>query len=153
VLSAIELTQLELPQPAGSVLISPWMDMSLRAYQGGNAHVESDFLVTANNFVPIVTSMFLGGLSGTSPDVNPLFRSADEIRKLKPQLILVGGAEFALQDSKEWAALCEKANVRHELVVEWGQLHVYALGSKFVDPHVRGKTDAKIVGWIKHCLD
>jgi acetyl esterase/lipase len=126
-------------------LISPWIDLSLRAYQGGNAAVESDYFVTANKAVPVLTVIFLGNLLGTSPEANPLYRNPEEIRALNPQLFLVGAAEFALQNLKERAALCEKTNVKHELIVVWGQLHVYALGLKSLKPAVRAKTDAKII--------
>ncbi|EXJ91708.1 hypothetical protein A1O3_00258 [Capronia epimyces CBS 606.96] len=152
ILSALEAEKQGLPQPAASILISPWMDMSLRSFQGGNALVETDYVATANTSVPMFVRMFLGqGQSqhkGDSPDVNPLYRTPESLRYLNPQLVLVGAAEFTLQESKDWAALCLKAGVEHELVVEWGQLHVYALGSSFLDPEVRRKTDQKVVGWI-----
>jgi hypothetical protein len=32
-----------LPQPAGSIIISPWTDMACDAYEGGNMAVESEF--------------------------------------------------------------------------------------------------------------
>ncbi|RFU29303.1 hypothetical protein B7463_g7036, partial [Scytalidium lignicola] len=151
ILSAIELFRVGLPQPAGSVLISPWIDLSLRAYNGGNSNVLGDYFLAANEAVPQLAAMFRGSLPGTSTEVNPLYILPDKISSLNPQLIFVGGAEFALQDSKEWAALCEKANVKHKLVVEWGQLHVYALGSRLLDPKIRTKTDALIISWILEC--
>lgn len=152
-LSGVELLRRGLPQPAASVLISPWIDMSLRSYEGGNPLVESDFLVTANSLVPLLTSMWLRGRSGNSPEVNPLFCRPEDIKDLNPLLILVGAAEFALQDSRDLATLCQKANVRHELVAEWGQLHIYAMGSQWIDPAVREKTDAKIIGWMKQFVN
>jgi hypothetical protein len=39
--------------------------------------------------------------------------------------------------------------VKHDLVVEWGQMHVYALGSSWLEPGVRKKTEMKIVDWMK----
>ncbi|KAH8807485.1 Alpha/Beta hydrolase protein [Xylogone sp. PMI_703] len=152
ILSAVELFHLNLPQPAGSVLMSPWIDMSLKAYNGGNSNVLGDYFLGANEAVPQLAAMFRGSLPGTSSEVNPLYRPPHEISFLNPQLIFVGGAEFALQDSKEWAALCEKANVKHKLIVEWGHLHVYALGSDFLDPRIRSNTDTQIIGWILECI-
>ncbi|KAK5460810.1 hypothetical protein LTS15_002873 [Exophiala xenobiotica] len=154
ILSALEAKKEGLPQPAGSILISPWMDMSLRSFQGGNALVETDYVATANTSVPMFSRMFLGQskYKGDSPEVNPLYRTPESLRNLNPQLILVGAAEFTLQESKDWAALCRKAGVEHELVVEWGQLHVYALGSRFLDSEVRRRTDEKVVGWMSRHL-
>lgn len=151
-LSALELQQLGLPQPAGSVLISPWLDLGMRAYEGGNALAETDF-VDANTVVPLFSKMFIGnsGFKGTSPEVNPLHRDVNDVRSLNPQLILVGAAEFALQDSNDWALLLEKAGTRHSLVVEWGEIHCYAMGSTLLDPNTRDKTDGKIMEWISQC--
>lgn len=153
IMAGIALPSLGLPQPAGSVLISPWLDTSLRTYESGSPLVETDYVVTANTSVPYMFNLFRGSYPGDSPEVNPLYRAPEEISHLNPQLILVGGAEMALDDGKDWAALCKKAGVRHELVIEWGQLHIYAMGSEWLDPKIRAKTDAKIIGWIKQCVD
>ena len=83
--------------------------------------------------------MFLGSRSSTDPEVNPLFSKPEELRRLHPQLILVGGAEFCHQDGRNLAVLWKKAGVRHELVAEWAQMHVYALGSALIEPAVREK--------------
>lgn len=152
-LSALEAQAQGLPQPSGSVLISPWIDMALKSFQGGNALVETDYLVGGNLTVPVFSAAWLNGVSPTSPDVSPLHRTAAEIHDLNPLLILVGGGEFALQDSKDLAALCKRAKLPHHLEVEWGQMHLYGLGSKWISPKVREKTDDMIYRWIGDCLD
>ena len=126
--------------------------MALNAYEGGNLAVMSDFFVVANQTVPLMAKAFLGKYSGKDAEVNPLYRSTEQIAGISPQLILVGAAEFALSDSKEWARKCRKAGVVHELVVGWGQLHVWALGSSFVDPDLRRKTDEHMIDWMISCL-
>lgn len=123
--------------------------MSLSAYEGGNPLVETDFLVAANQNVPAITKMFIGSRSGSDPEINPLFSNPDELKGLNPQLVLIGGAEFCHQDGRDLAVLCKRAGVKHELVAEYGQLHVYALGSAWIDRQVREKTDSKIIDWIK----
>ena len=140
---------LQLPQPSCTILISPWHDMALSAYEGGNASVCSDFLVSANIGVPLMAKAFLGPYAPDDPDVNPLFRSVEEVKGLCPQLVFVGAAEFALSDSKDWARLCKRAGVECELQVEWGQLHVWALGSRWIEPELRRRTDERIVGWME----
>ena len=65
---------------------------------------------------------------------------------------LIGGAEFCHQDGRDLAVLCRRAGVKHELVWEWAQLHVFALGSAWVAPEVRARTDGRIVEWIKGCV-
>jgi acetyl esterase/lipase len=111
--------------------------------------VESDYFVVANTAVPRLAKMFVGQkYTGNSPDLNPLYRDLEDVKELSPQLIIAGGAEFALGDAKSWATTCAKAEVIHELVIGWGQLHVWALGSDFIDPSLREATDQKIIGWM-----
>ncbi|KAK5400811.1 hypothetical protein LTR06_011232 [Exophiala xenobiotica] len=153
VLSGFECMSLGLPQPAGSILLSLWIDMSLRCHQGGNALVETDYVVTANKVCPIYAAQFLGGLPGDSKQINPLYREPSEITGLNPLLILTGAAEFAVQDSKDLAMLASKAGVENKLICEQGQLHIYALGSTWLDPRIRERTDKTIVDWMKRCID
>jgi acetyl esterase/lipase len=127
------------------------MDMSMRNHNGGNALVETDYIITANKVCPVYVAQWLNGVSGENPDVNPLYRLPKEIHGLSPQLILVGAGEFALQDSKDLATLCNLAGVENKLVCEQGQLHIYALGSAWLDPALRRRTDETIVGWMKQC--
>ncbi|KAL2785973.1 alpha/beta-hydrolase [Aspergillus keveii] len=152
VLSLLNANRTTLPQPAGSVLVSPWLDMSLPSFRGGNALVETDYLVGGNLTVPTFVNAWLNGEPGDSPQVNPLYCALSEFEGVNPVLILVGGGEFALQEGKDLARHLEDAGVRQHLEVEWGQMHLYALGSKWVDPEVRRKTDAMIYRWILECL-
>ena len=122
--------------------------MALEAYEGGNPAVLSDFFVVANEAVPAMAKAFLGGLPGSDKEVNPLRRACNEVQGISPQLILVGAAEFARADSVDWAAKCREAKIQHELVVEWGQLHVWALGSSFIEPSLRRKTDERMLTWM-----
>jgi epsilon-lactone hydrolase len=151
VLSGIECIRQQLPQPAASILISPWMDFSMRAYEGGNALVETDFVASANEIVPILGDAFIGssGYTRTSPEVNPLYLDPNFVKGLNPQLIFVGAAEFCIADSKDWADICRKGLVEHDLVVERGELHIYAMGSKWLTHAVREKTYQKMFGWMK----
>ncbi|OAL34485.1 hypothetical protein AYO20_06328 [Fonsecaea nubica] len=150
ILAAFEVKQLNLPQPAATVLISPWIDMALKAYVGGNPAVESDYFVMANKAVPALVQMFIGDRPPESPEVNPLHRQPEELSGLSPQLIFTGGAEFARYDSEQWAQMCHSAGVESKLVIEWGQLHIYAMGSQWTDPAVRRKTDGLIIEWLKN---
>ncbi|KIW25996.1 uncharacterized protein PV07_09128 [Cladophialophora immunda] len=150
-LGATEIFQSGLPQPAGIILLSPWMDLSLSSFEGGNALVETDFVVHLNSTVPRLVKLFLDTAAPTSPEVNPLCRQPEELEFLPPTLTFVGGAEFALQEAKDLDALLNRTKVQHELVIDWGEMHIYALGSAFIDPMVRARTDDKIVKWIQSC--
>lgn len=115
--------------------------------------METDYVVGANTLTPIFAKKWLNGISPISPEVNPIYRKPEELEELNPQLILVGAGEFALQEAKDWAARCSKAGVQHEIICEWGQLHIYALGSAWIAPSVRERTDQSIIAWIKLCLN
>ncbi|KIW98145.1 uncharacterized protein Z519_01729 [Cladophialophora bantiana CBS 173.52] len=149
VLAGLELKGHNLPQPAATVLISPWLDMNGKAYEGGNGAVETDYFIVANRAVPALAKLFIGDIPADSPEVNPLYHQPEALEGLSPQLILTGGAEFARYDSEKWAELCRAAGVECKLVIEWAQLHIYAVGSKFISPAVRRKTDGLIIQWIK----
>lgn len=126
--------------------------MSLGSFQGGNALVETDYLVGANLTVPIFVNSWLNGELGDSPRINPLFSKPSDFEGMSPALILVGGGEFALQEGKDLAKLLGFSGVKQHLEIEWGQMHLYGLGSKWVDPMVRKKTDCMIYQWILDCL-
>ncbi|KAJ6016123.1 hypothetical protein N7540_010714 [Penicillium herquei] len=127
--------------------------MATHPRDGGNALMDTDYVVGANTTTPCFAMKWLNGISRTDPDVNPIYRQPGELTGLNPQLILVGGGEFAIQEAKDWATLCRKADVPHEIICEWGQLHIYALGSAWIEPSVREKTDRSIMTWIKQCLN
>ncbi|KAF9889090.1 hypothetical protein FE257_008067 [Aspergillus nanangensis] len=133
IMAALELPSRGLPSPSGSILISPWMDASLQSYEGGNPTMATDYVNTANTSVPMMFRQFLGDTDGKDPDANPLYQSPGTIHKAflsTPQLILTGGAEMAKEDGRRWAGLCRQANVPYQLVLEWAQMHIYALGSR-----------------------
>lgn len=150
---SIECLEESLPQPAGLVLISPWLDTSLRDFKQGSPLVETCYVVTANASVPFMFNLFRGTYAGDDPGVNPLYRKPQEIMHMAPQLILTGGAETALEDGKDWADLCEQAGIKHQFHIEPGQLHIYAMGSAWLDPLIRKKTDDMIIGWMDQCLE
>lgn len=115
--------------------------------------METDYVVTANTSVPQMFQLFRGSYAGDSPEVNPLRRNLSELSHLSPQLMFVGGGEMALDDGKDWAEMCKNASVKHEIIIEWGQLHIYAMGSAWLDSNIREKTDSKIMSWILQCVE
>jgi acetyl esterase/lipase len=126
--------------------------MSSHPRDGGNALMETDYVIGANTVTPAFAAKWLNGIPAISPKVNPLYVPPEELHALNPQLILVGGGEFALQEAKDWASLCKRSGVKQQIVCEWGELHIYALGSSWIEPAVRQRTDASIIGWMKKCL-
>ena len=153
ILGGIALLSRNMPQPASTVLVSPWMDMACTAYEGGNPMVTTDYVITANLWVPTLAKMFSGSYALDSPEVNPLYRRPEELHGLSRQLIFVGGGEFCMHDAREWARLLSQAGVKHKLVVEYAQMHIYAMGSDWVDPKVQHKTDDIFLDWVEQSLN
>ncbi|RMJ07960.1 hypothetical protein CDV36_012434 [Fusarium kuroshium] len=112
-LSSMELQSLGLPKPAAGILLSPWFDMSLKFFEGGHAFVETDYIITANEGVPIFAKRWIGDLDGSSPQVNPLFRETTEFQELPPQLMLVGGGDFVLPECHELARRFNEAGLHY----------------------------------------
>lgn len=114
-----------LPMPAGAVLLSPWLDLTLsgpsvRDAGGHDGVLRSDWLEEAAN-----------GYAGSSrlEDVSPLF---GDHRGLPPLLVFAGGAELLRSDSEAMAAAGRAAGVEVRLVVEPGLWHVYPLAAPLV---------------------
>lgn len=148
--AALHLSSMSLSQPASTILVSPWLDMAMTAFEGGSHSVTSDYFVQANDAVPGLVKLFLGnGYQPTDPLANPLYRDVKDVGRLHRQLIFVGAAEFALHDSKTWASLCRNAGVELDLQIEWGQLHIWAMGSRWIEPGLRTRTDKKIIDCIE----
>jgi acetyl esterase/lipase len=99
--------------------------MSLDSFKGGNALVETDYIVGANLTVPTFVNAWLNGEPGDSPHINPLYCAPSDFEGMNPVLILVGGGEFALQEGKDLAKRLQDAGVRQHLEVECAQEDIW----------------------------
>lgn len=126
--------------------------MALKSFDGGSAFVETDYIITANEGVPLFARRWIGDISGKSPEVNPLYHEPFKFSELSPQLVLVGGGDFVLPECRELIQIFKTAGLSHRFVVEWGQIHLYALGSTWITPEVRSRTDSIIFNWVLETL-
>jgi hypothetical protein len=73
--------------------------MALSAYERGNAAVETDYFMMANEAAPALVLLVTGGLPSTHLKLAPFIASRlTDIKRLSPQMVLTGGAEFARRD-------------------------------------------------------
>jgi monoterpene epsilon-lactone hydrolase len=105
--------------PAGAVLFSPWLDLTLT----------SDTVRTKADHDPVLRATALGrsaqayaGEDLRRPEVSPVF--ADPAG-LPPMLIFVGTAEILLDDSRSFTERARSAGVAVDLDVEDGLMHVW----------------------------
>jgi monoterpene epsilon-lactone hydrolase len=107
------------PLPAGAVLLSPWLDLTLTA-DAVTSRADEDPMLTAEGLAP--SAKAYGGDDLRRPLVSPVF--ADPAG-LPPLLILVGSAEILLDDSRTFAERARAAGVEVDLDVEEGLVHVW----------------------------
>eukprot|EP00294_Goniomonas_avonlea_P006873 CAMPEP_0114574882 /NCGR_PEP_ID=MMETSP0114-20121206/19639_1 /TAXON_ID=31324 /ORGANISM="Goniomonas sp, Strain m" /LENGTH=232 /DNA_ID=CAMNT_0001762343 /DNA_START=98 /DNA_END=796 /DNA_ORIENTATION=- len=102
----LSLHESKLPNPAGAVLLSPWLDLTAtRTYK-----YSGDPLLPKER-VQEVTAMYTAGKNARTPLVSPLFASAEELRQLPPILIHVGSREILLDQIREFHTQLKDAGV------------------------------------------
>ncbi|PZA20183.1 alpha/beta hydrolase, partial [Modestobacter versicolor] len=119
---AVLLRDRGLPQPAGTVVFSPWTDLTL---SGASHHERAalDPVLSAAALAPRA-AQYAGAAGVGEPLVSPLFA---DLRGLPPLLVQVGSAEVLLDDATGLAARAAAAGVPVTLEVEAGATHVFQL--------------------------
>ena len=108
------------PGPAGLVLMSPWVDLSVSgdSIERNAAHD----LMFSRAGLELMAQRYVGGCEGADPRVSPLF---GDFCGLPPTLIQAGAEEMLLDDAVRAAVQAELAGVQVELQVYPGQGHVF----------------------------
>jgi epsilon-lactone hydrolase len=110
------------PRPAGAVLLSPWVDLTLSGASMEERAAED--LICSPGSLARSAAWYAGGEDPAGPLISPLF---GDLTGLPPLLVLVGTAEVLLDDSLRFAAAADAVGVDLTLVVEEGLLHVWPL--------------------------
>lgn len=132
-----------LPLPAGAVLLSPWLDLTL----SGAAVTDRAPVDPILRPEPLARSaLAYGGDNLRDPLVSPVF--ADPAG-LPPLLVLVGTAEILLDDSRTFADVASAAGVSVTLEVEEDLVHVWP----FVDGIPESDAALERIGsWVRQRL-
>jgi len=120
VATLLALRDARLPQPAGGVCISPWVDLTC----GGASYrtkAEADPIVQRAS-VEEMARAYLGATAPRTPLASPLFA---DLRGLPPLLIHVGSDEVLLDDSTQLADRARAAGVDATLEVWDRMIHVW----------------------------
>jgi monoterpene epsilon-lactone hydrolase len=110
------------PRPAGLVLLSPWLDLTL-----GSATFESNRATDqyfSRESAAVAADHYLQGHPADDILASPLF---DDVRGLPPTLLLSGGHETLLGDAMRFAECLADAGCTVELHVGAGMQHVWPL--------------------------
>lgn len=118
----VSLKEASLPQPACSVLMSPWVDLecsgeTLISKAAEDPYVQRDMLAQ-------LVGMYLPKGNVRDPLASPLFA---DLSGLPPTLIQVGSRETLLDDAVRVAGNARRAGVTVELDICQGMIHVFQL--------------------------
>jgi monoterpene epsilon-lactone hydrolase len=148
-ISAIHARDTHLPLPAGSILLSPWLDLTHDQTLDSPA-MRTDFLITFNKANPMLVEQLLPeGMAASDPLISPTY---GDLHSLPPQIVFVGGAEVLLPDSKDWVVKSRDAGNNVDYVVEPGQVHMSVV---IPSVYVRSShADTTILGtnWVVHSV-
>ena len=128
-------------RPAGLVLLSPWLDLTVSA-ESHSANAARDPLFSRES-AREAAELYLQGISPHDPFASPLFASA---AAFPPTLVNVGDGEVLLDDSRHFEAMLRAAGVPVCLQVVPGMDHV-AVTRDFAATGARDTLDA-VVGFV-----
>lgn len=120
VATLLALRDAKLPLPAGSVCISPWVDLTCSG-ESYRTRADVDPIVERAS-VAEMAKAYLGSTPARSPLASPLFA---DLRGLPPLLIHVGDAEVLLDDAVQLAERAKAAGVETTLEVRERMIHVW----------------------------
>jgi len=120
VATLLALRDARLPQPAGGVCISPWVDLTCSG-ASYRTKAEADPIVQ-QAAVEEMARAYLGAAAPRTPLASPLFA---DLRGLPPLLIHVGSDEVLLDDSTQLADRARIAGVDATLEVWERMIHVW----------------------------
>ena len=131
------------PVPAGMILMSPFLDLtlsgdSIRLNQKLDAMLNSAFLQRGINY-------YIGHYDASHPLVSPLFA---DLSNLPPTLVQVGSKEILLDDSKRFKELAQAAGSKVTLNIYPGMWHVFQLFSQWSQPAQQSLEE--IAGFVAH---
>ncbi|CAJ1386156.1 unnamed protein product [Effrenium voratum] len=112
--------------PAGAVLLSPWVEMLPFSSKSWKENHKYDYIGQEAMMEQFV-SMYTAGADHQSPFVAPLFASPEQLQKLPPLWISVGGTEMLRSSIEGFAFRAIQANSDVHLYVGPGMPHVYQL--------------------------
>jgi monoterpene epsilon-lactone hydrolase len=110
----------EVSVPSGLVLLSPWLDLTIRA-STYISNAETDLLFSSSA-ASQAAEHYLQGVSNREPLASPMFA---DLNGFPPTLVLAGGHEVLLADTLEFARQLAFAGVTVQCHVAEGMQHVW----------------------------
>ena len=117
---ALALKDLDLPQPAGLFVISPWADLT-QGHESYRSKAADDPMITKSG-LDESAAVYLAGIDPRDPRASPVF---GDFAGLAPILIQVGSEEALLGDSLMLAERAGQARVEVRLEIWPEMIHVW----------------------------
>nr|3K6K_A Chain A, Esterase/lipase [uncultured bacterium]3K6K_B Chain B, Esterase/lipase [uncultured bacterium]3K6K_C Chain C, Esterase/lipase [uncultured bacterium]3K6K_D Chain D, Esterase/lipase [uncultured bacterium] len=117
-----------LPMPAGLVMLSPFVDLTLSRWSNSNL-ADRDFLAEPDTLGEM-SELYVGGEDRKNPLISPVYA---DLSGLPEMLIHVGSEEALLSDSTTLAERAGAAGVSVELKIWPDMPHVFQMYGKFVN--------------------
>jgi monoterpene epsilon-lactone hydrolase len=122
VATMLKLREDDTPLPAGSVPISPWVDLACTG-ETLETNAAADLTATKASLMRMA-GQYLNGADPRTPLASPLYA---DLSGLSPLLIVVGGDEVLLDDSVRLARSAGMAGVDTTLYIGAGMQHVFPI--------------------------
>lgn len=116
----LRLRRLGLPQPALTVLLCPWLDLTL-TNPSLTANVERDAVLDAS-VMPFHSSAYLNGIAATHPIASPAHAN---LQGLGPLFMMAAEYDILLDDALNFARRCSEVGVQAELEIAPELPHCY----------------------------
>ncbi|MBW2281583.1 MAG: alpha/beta hydrolase [Deltaproteobacteria bacterium] len=140
----LSLREAREPQPAGALLISPWVDPLA---DGGTIRSNEPFDVGTRDFLVNCIGLYLEGKPPDDARVAPL---GADLRGLAPLFIGVGRCEMLLDQARALDARARDHGVKTQLSEYEDQFHVFQNLAAFI-PEADRAVD-EMVGWVRSRL-
>lgn len=116
----LRLRQLGLPQPVLTVLLCPWLDLTL-TNPSLKANVDRDAVLDAS-VMPFHRKAYLNGIDATHPIASPAHA---DLQGLGPLFIMAAEYDILLDDALYFARRCSEAGVEADLEIAPELPHCY----------------------------
>ena len=140
----VSLRQAALPQPAGAVLISPWLDLTLSG-ASYRTNAQTDFMESRDLLLEMRQS-YLGAQDPRSPLTSPLFA---DVSGLPPLLVYAGSDELLVDDAIQLAERLRQVGGPVELQIGEGFWHTWPITAT-LRPFPEGTLALEHIGAFVH---
>jgi len=137
-----------IPRPAGTILISPWLDPSL-SRTAESPFVGTDFVYgdgTCNGTRLMAKALAGDKYDPSSPEIS--LALSKNLKGVPSHMCCYGSAEVYQEDSKMWIQRCKEDAVDVTEYCGKGAVHTFPLGGLTADSKLENESDEILLDYI-----